>query len=104
RSAQRSVSQIMMGRYQFLPLPVQLTIFGTNQNQLQPTQLLDRALKLRRHVQLRPSKAHPAKAHTAARRWQIDQSTLGPPPPCYSTAHRLALAVLGAPVQPVADP
>src|SRR5205809_1217467 len=103
RPAQRSVSQIVMRRYQFLPLQVQLTVLSPDQNQLKLAKLFDRALKSTRHIQSNPSKARSAKAHRAARRWQIDQSALGQSPQRHPTAHLLALVALGAPVQPIAD-
>ena len=103
RATQRSVSQIVMGGYQLLPLQVQTAILRAHQHQLKPAQLLDRALKLRRHMQSSPSKARWAKAHSAARRWQLDQSALGQTAQRYPAVHRLGPAILSAPAQPLAD-
>src|SRR6266545_4224226 len=103
RATQRSVSQIVMGGYQLLPLQVQTAILRTHQHQFKPAQLLDRALKLRRHMQSSPSKARWAKAHGAARRWQLDQSALGQTAQRYPAVHRLGPAILSAPAQPLAD-
>ena len=104
RAAQRAVSEIMMGRYQLLPLPIERAILRGHQNQLQPAHLLERPFEFRRNVQLRLRKAWSAKAHPATRGWQIDQATPLQAQKRQSAARGFGLAVGSAPIEPVANP
>jgi len=103
RSAQRSIPKIVMRLYQLLPLQITLAIFRVDHNQFQLAQLVDRTLKLRRHVQVGGGKARSAKPHGTARRRQIDHSTALQAYQRHPAVHRFALAALCAPIEPIAD-
>src|SRR5215203_3995613 len=103
RSTQRSIPQVVMGRYQLLPLQVQSAIFRTDQHQLKPPKLFERVYQLRRDIQARPSQARLPRAYRAQRRWQLDQSAFSQTTQRYPTVQRLYSPILAAPVQPMAN-